>query len=43
MDAPPVSSIEVTKEYSVVDNDGDNTNNGRYHKLCDHSCKHWKH
>ena len=26
MDAPPVSSIEVTKEYSVVDNDGDNTN-----------------
>ena len=26
MDAPPVSSIEVTKEASVVDNDGDNTN-----------------
>ena len=26
MDAPPVSSIEVTKEYSVVDNDSDNTN-----------------
>jgi gliding motility-associated-like protein/uncharacterized repeat protein (TIGR01451 family) len=26
MDAPPVSSIEVTKETSVIDNDGDNTN-----------------
>ena len=26
MDAPPVSSIEVTKEYSVVDNDSDSTN-----------------
>ena len=26
MDAPPVSSIEVTKVASVVDNDGDNTN-----------------
>ena len=26
MDAPPVSSIEVTKEASVMDNDGDNTN-----------------
>ncbi|MDG0968057.1 MAG: hypothetical protein P8N93_07085, partial [Flavobacteriaceae bacterium] len=26
MDAPPVSSIEVTKEASVIDNDGDNTN-----------------
>ena len=26
MDAPPVSSIEVTKEASVVDNDVDNTN-----------------
>ena len=26
MDAPPVSSIEVTKEASVVDNDGDNSN-----------------
>ncbi|MGB1992209.1 MAG: DUF7507 domain-containing protein, partial [Flavobacteriaceae bacterium] len=25
-DAAPVSSIEVTKEYSVVDNDSDNTN-----------------
>ena len=26
MDAPPVSSIEVTKEASVIDNDVDNTN-----------------
>jgi gliding motility-associated-like protein/uncharacterized repeat protein (TIGR01451 family) len=26
MDAPPVSSIEVTKEASVIDNDGDNNN-----------------